>query len=258
MTGSAGTCFELEGLSVCMGSRPILRLPALSIQAGRWTAVVGPNGAGKSSLLRCLAGIQPYEGRVLLRGRDLCDWPVRQRARELAWLAQDGDSAGDLRVHDVVLLGRLPHLDPWSGPGPQDHAAAQVALQAVDALDWQHRRLNQLSGGERQRVLLARALAVEASVLLLDEPLNHLDAPHQADWLALCQHHVAHGKTVISALHQLDVALRADCLLILVEGRVWHHGPTQDPVTWRALEAAFEQRLRVLEVEGQPMVVLRV
>jgi iron complex transport system ATP-binding protein len=117
--------------------------------------------------------------------------------------------------------------------------------------------LGQLSGGERQRVLLARALAVEAQVFLMDEPLANLDPPHQSDWLALVRDLVARGKTVISVLHELTMALQADQLLILADGLVVHAGTTQDAATHRALEAVFDQRVRVMVVDGSQVVLPR-
>jgi len=157
----------------------------LAIPQGRWTAIVGPNGAGKSTLLRAIAGLQRCEGAVHLAGRPLADWPARERARQLAWMGQQETGADDLTALDVVLLGRLPHR-PWlAPPTAADHEATRVAMQATQSWGWRERRLASLSGGERQRVLLARVLAVQAPLTLMDEPLAHLDPPHQADWMAL-------------------------------------------------------------------------
>jgi iron complex transport system ATP-binding protein len=227
----------------------------LSAAAGSWVSLVGPNGAGKSTLLKVLAGLLPHEGRVELLGQPLQALAPRRRAQALSWLGQAQSGGDDLSVYDLAMLGRLPHLRWLAAPGPADHAAVQGALQATQAWDWRHRRLGQLSGGERQRVLLARALAVEAQVLLMDEPLANLDPPHQSDWLALVRGLVASGKTVISVLHELTMALQADQMVILAQGRVTHAGATQDAATHRALEAVFGQRVRVAEVAGQFVVL---
>ena len=224
---------------------------SLSLGTGRWVAVVGPNGAGKSTLLRVLAGLLPCEGRVDLLGRPLSDWPGRQRAQRLAWLGQTEAGGEDLLVQDVVMLGRLPHRAWLAAPGPQDQASVEQALRATQAWDLRLRRLGALSGGERQRVLLARALAVRAPVLLMDEPLAHLDPPHQADWIAIVRAHAAAGGLALSVLHELGVALQADDLVIVQGGSIAHHGPCTSPATHRALEAAFDQRVRVRPVEGQ-------
>jgi iron complex transport system ATP-binding protein len=223
-----------------------LRLPA-----GRWTSIVGPNGAGKSTLLRVLAGLLPCSGEVFLQGRSLETLAVRERAKQLAWLGQNESAADDLAVYDVAMLGRLPH-QPWlAPPGAADRAAVEQALRTTQAWDWRDRLLGRLSGGERQRVLLARALAVQADVLLMDEPLANLDPPHQADWLALARGLADGGKTVVSVLHEISLALHSDEVVVMDAGRVVHHGASADAATHRALEQVFGGRITVHSLAGQ-------
>jgi iron complex transport system ATP-binding protein len=223
----------------------------LALQAGRWTSIVGPNGAGKSTLLKVLAGLLPYQGLVTLLDRPLAEWSPRQRAQRLAWLGQNEASADDLTVFDVAMLGRLPH-QPWlSAPSAADHVAVEQALRVTQAWDWRARALGQLSGGERQRVLLARALAVQAQVLLMDEPLANLDPPHQADWLAIVRALVAQGKTVVSVLHEVSMALQADAMVVMQAGRVTHQGACSDPQIHQALVAVFEDRISIQPLFGQ-------
>ncbi|WP_028310897.1 ABC transporter ATP-binding protein [Derxia gummosa] len=239
-----------RGLAADLGGRPVLHGIDLDLPAGAWTAIVGPNGAGKSTLLRALAGLLPHRGELSLLGRPLAAIHRRERARRLAWLGQNEAVAPDLSVLDVALLGRLPHQSWLAQPGPADHAAAERALRATQAWDWRDRRLGQLSGGERQRVLLARALAVEADVLLMDEPLANLDPPHQADWLRLVRELAGAGRGVVSVLHEVGFALQADWLVVLADGRVAHRGACADPATHRALEAVFEHRIAIREIDG--------
>ncbi|WP_300846140.1 ABC transporter ATP-binding protein [Tepidimonas sp.] len=235
-----------------MGRHPVLHGVTAALPRGRWTCLVGPNGAGKSTLLKALAGLLPlHGGRVELLGRALQDWPRRARARTVAWLGQAEPGGDDLTAWDVAMLGRLPH-QPWlAAASAADRAAVEQALRQTQAWDWRARPLAQLSGGQRQRVLLARLLAVQAPILLMDEPLAHLDPPHQADWLALVRALTRQGQTVVTVLHELNMALHADELLILDAGRVRHQGPADDPATHRALERVFEQRVAVqaLDVE---------
>jgi iron complex transport system ATP-binding protein len=236
------------------GSEKILALDDVSLMfaEGRWTSIVGPNGAGKSTLLKCLAGLLPHQGSVQLSGCDLMDWPNRSRACKLSWLGQNEPSSDDLRIWDVVMLGRLPHQSSWiAAPSDADVVAVERALRSTHAWEWRERSLGQLSGGERQRVLLARALAVEADILLMDEPLANLDPPHQADWLALIGELVRQGKTVISVLHEISMALHADEMVIMLQGRVVHQGLCAEDVTHRALEAVFDHRIAVRAFEGQ-------
>ena len=244
--------------SASIGKKRILHDIDLRLPAGRWTSIVGPNGAGKSTLLRVLAGLLPCDGRVELLGRPLHDWPGRERARQLAWLGQLESGSDDLPAWDIAMLGRLPHRAWLAAPTPQDHAAVTQALHAAQAWEFRARRLGELSGGERQRVLLARALAVQAPVLLMDEPLAHLDPPHQADWLGVVRAQVAAGGTVVSVLHELGLALQADDLLIVRAGRVVHHGPCVDPDTHRALQAAFDWRIGVYQVKDRWVALPRI
>ena len=239
-------------LSASIGKHCILHGIDLTLAAGRWTSIVGPNGAGKSTLLKVLAGLLPAgSGGVQLLGRDLYSWPRRERARQLAWLGQNEAAANDLPVYDVAMLGRLPHQGFLQPPSAQDQAAVEQALRATQAWDWRARALGQLSGGERQRVLLARALAVQAQVLLMDEPLANLDPPHQADWLQLMRALVARGHTVVSVLHEISLALQADEVAIVAAGRLQHHGAAQDGATHRALERVFDGRIAIHSVAGQ-------
>lgn len=239
---------QAHGVSVRVHDATLLHDVSLGVPRGRWTCVIGPNGAGKSTLLKALAGLVPHAGTVRLLGRPLSSWPRRQRACALVWLGQGETGPDDLTVWDVAMLGRLPHQRWMQVPSAADRTAVEHALRATGAWAWRTRALGQLSGGERQRVLLARALATQAEVLLMDEPLTHLDPPHQADWLALVRALVAQGKTVVSVLHEINMALQADVLVIVAAGRVLHQGASSDAATHRALERVFEGCLQVLQL----------
>ncbi|MEY4912006.1 MAG: hypothetical protein RL761_1669 [Pseudomonadota bacterium] len=239
--------------SAKLQNTPVLHDVSVQFAVERWTSVVGPNGAGKSTLLKVLAGVlQPVQdgGRVELFGEAMSQIAPRERAKKLAWLGQNEASADDLTVFDVAMLGRLPHQAWLAAPNQADIAAVEQALRSTQAWEWRSRALGQLSGGERQRVLLARALAVQADVLLMDEPLANLDPPHQSDWLALVRQLVLEGKTVVSVLHETTMALQADDMLIMADGKVTHFGTTTDAVTHRALELVFENRIVIKSIEN--------
>jgi iron complex transport system ATP-binding protein len=247
--------FALEALQLraSLGANEVLHGLDISLASGRWTSIVGPNGAGKSTLLKVLAGLLPCRGEVRVLGQALDAMPGRQRARMLSWLGQGGageSSADDLLVYDVAMLGRLPHQRWLAPPDDADRAAVERALRSTQAWDWRERPLGELSGGERQRVLLARALAVEAQVLLMDEPLANLDPPHQADWMATARELAAEGRTVVSVLHELNAALAADEMVVMAQGSVRHHGACDDPATHRALEEVFDHRVAVHRVSS--------
>ena len=238
----------LHDVKVALGGRPVLHGVSLRLAPG-WTAVVGPNGAGKSTLLRTLCGLQPPDaGHVELEGRPLPRWKPGERARRLAWMAQQAEAGGELTVREVVHLGRLPHLGLFAAPGPADEDVVQQAMAQTECAAWQHRRLHQLSGGERQRVLLARALAVQAPLLLLDEPTTHLDPPHQVALVRLLQQQARAGTTVVSVLHDLPLALQADRVVVMAEGRVRAEGGRDDPSLHAALVEVFGGAIRIERV----------
>jgi iron complex transport system ATP-binding protein len=240
-----------RGINANLGDAHILKDIDLLLPAGRWTSIVGPNGAGKSTLLKVLANLLPHAGSISLLGQPLANLPARERAKQLAWLGQNEVTGDDLTVWDVAMLGRLPHQTWLAAPSAEDHGAVEQALRATQAWDWRARTLGQLSGGERQRVLLARALAVQAQVLLMDEPLANLDPPHQADWLHMVRSLIAQGKTVVSVLHEISMALHADDMLIMAGGRVIHQGACSDAATHRALESVFDSRIAIHALVGQ-------
>lgn len=248
---------QTRQLCATLGGRRVLQDIDLAIAAGRWTCVVGPNGAGKSSLLKALAGLLPCQGQVWWQGVPLSALTRHQRALQLSWLGQGEASTLDLRVWDVAMLGRWPYQG-WLGvPSAEDAQMVEAALKATQAWPWRERLLGELSGGERQRVLLARAMAGNAPVMLMDEPLANLDPPHQVDWLEQVHCLLAQGTTVVSVLHEIGMALHADDVLVMAEGRVVHHGPCQDAATRSAIESVFDQRIRILPVEGQWAVLPR-
>jgi iron complex transport system ATP-binding protein len=240
-----------RGLCVRLGAHTALARIDLLLHPG-WTAIVGPNGAGKSTLLRSLAGLQRADaGEVVLDGRPIDAWPARERGQRIAWLAQQAEASGELSVRDVVQLGRLPHLGLFAAPGAADERIVDAAMAATECSAWASRRLHALSGGERQRVLLARALAVQAPLLLLDEPTTHLDPPHQVALVRLLKAQARSGTTVLSVLHDLPLALQADHLVVMQQGRIVAQGRRDDPALHAALVDVFGGALRITRIDGQ-------
>lgn len=235
-----------SGLTLALGGRRVLDGVALELRRGEWAAVVGPNGAGKSTLLTLLAGLRrPDAGRVELDGRPIGAWSARERAQRVAWLSQHGEADGDIAARDVVRLGRLPHHGLFGSVTAADEAAVDAAMAETECTAFASRRLSGLSGGERQRVLLARALAVGSPLLLLDEPTTHLDAPHQRALLASLRERSRAGAAVAAVLHDLTLALAADRLLVLEQGRLRADGPPARAEVRAALAAVFGGAIRV-------------
>ena len=249
---------QAQRLRVSLDGVVALNDVGLDLSLG-WTAIVGPNGAGKSTLLQALAGLLPAAaGQVLLGFRPLAEWSVRERGKQLAWMSQHSaataDLGGELTVREVVNLGRLPHLGLFGAPGPSDEAVVDECMRITECEAWAHRRLHELSGGERQRALLARALAVQASVLLLDEPTTYLDPPHQIALVKLLQR-LGRSQVVVSVLHDVSLALQADHLVVMQAGHVCAHGAYNDPALHATLMAVFDHAFRIETLGSRFMAV---
>ncbi|TAM50777.1 MAG: ABC transporter ATP-binding protein [Acidobacteria bacterium] len=202
------------------GGAEVVRMVDLDVAEGDCVAVLGPNGAGKSTLLRLLAGILPAtSGTVELRGRPLASWRRREVAQTMGFVPQSVSFAFPLTVAEVVQQGRAPHLGPWRPPSPRDHAAVAAAIERVGLVGREHAAVQRLSGGERQLVLLARALASEPRVLLLDEPATALDVGHQLELVAILRELTGEGVGTIVVVHDWNFALR-----VANRVAVLHHG----------------------------------
>ncbi len=236
---------EIHDVSMRLGQVLALNSVSVNIAQGQWTSIVGPNGAGKSTLLRVMAGLTGLNQKVLLSGNRLSEITPKHRAKRIAWLGQNELVTGDISVYALVMLGRLPH-QPWlQGPSALDHQVVTHALEVVHALDWKDRSIAELSGGEQQRVFIARALAVEADILLMDEPLSHLDPPHQSDCLHLIRDLIRAGKTVVTVLHEIGFALHADQLIVMNQGSMVYQGSSMDDTAHRQVEHVFDNRIKI-------------
>jgi iron complex transport system ATP-binding protein len=263
---SSTLAIDVRAVQVRLGGRVVLNIEELGFKAGAWTCIVGPNGAGKSTLLKALAGLLDYEGQIKYpmleegaqTGSQSDVFVQSERARHIAWLGQSEIASQDLNVYDVVMLGRVPHLGLLKSPSSVDHAVVQSALEATQSWDKRSLYVGQLSAGESQRVLIARALAVDADIVLMDEPLTHLDPNHQADMVALIKGLVKSGKTVISVMHEIQIALMADEMLIMSGGQKRSMGGVETDGVIEALEQVFEHRLRVVSSSGIWLTVPRI
>ena len=242
-----GTTLLAEQLSLDLGERTVLHAVDLAFAPACLHVMVGPNGAGKSSLMRILAQVlAPSKGRVLLDGRPLADRPARQRARMLAYLPQDRQAAWPMPVRELVMLGRMPHGATLEQAAPADWLAVEQALERTKVSGLAHRCITQLSGGERARVLLARALATQAPILLVDEPIAALDPHHQWLMMDLLQQEAQAGCLVIAVLHDLPLAARfAGRIVMLDQGRVVAQGDSVAVLTANRLADVFGIAVRI-------------
>jgi iron complex transport system ATP-binding protein len=254
MNGNA--LLTAQNLSVTLGGRSVLRDVSLSLSSGHLVALVGPNGAGKTTLLRALAGLLPSDGAIHVGGDALSSLSLRERARRFAYLPQGHMVHWPLPVRDIVALGRFPH--GATDPGrltPKDAEAVERAMRATDVVGFSERRVTELSGGERSRVVLARVLAVEAPVMLADEPTASLDPRYQIDVMTSLRNAADGGMLVMVVTHDLGLAARfADTVLVLSEGRLVSQGAPAEALSEAIIREVF--RISAYRAEHQREAVI--
>jgi len=251
---------NVESLSVNFADRPVLQDISLQMAPGEVLAIVGPNGAGKTTLVRSVSGVQPiHAGRVLVVDRDIQHLSPSERARLMAVVPQARQLPGEISVYQTVLLGRTPYLSWLGRAGKHDHAIVEGALEETHTTGIADRMVGELSGGEQQRVLLARALVQEAPLLLLDEPITHLDLQHQSILLNLIEKLAEQkGFAVLMVLHDLNLAgLYAKRIMMLVDGAIHASGTPAEVLTAENLAAVYNIPVNVIPHPqyGTPLVL---
>jgi len=244
-------------VTVALDRTPVINSVSCAVSGGGWLALIGPNGAGKSTLIRAMAGLVAYGGTVTLDAVDTRAMKAKERARVLAYVPQEPTLPPDLTVEQYVLLGRTPHLGYLATPGRHDRERVRSAMARLDVTKFAQRRLARLSGGERQRAVLARALAGDPKVLLLDEPTSMLDVGHEQQVLELVDKlRKDAGLTVVSTLHDLTVAGQyADTLVMLDGGEVVAAGSPQTVLTAALIESVYAAKVNVIAGrDGHPVV----
>jgi iron complex transport system ATP-binding protein len=260
MTASGAPLVVVDGLGFGYGRHPVFADVSFAIRPGELVALCGPNGAGKSTLMRLLLGLhRPQAGQVTLGGAPLATLSRREIARRAALLPQDAPADLPLSVREAVALGRLPHLGRFSSESAADAEAVARALVATDTAALAARPVTDLSGGERHRVHLARALAQEAPLLLLDEPVAGLDLAHQLQALDLLRATVDGGRGALVALHDLSLAARScDRMLLLAEGGLRADAPPAEVLTADNIQRYFAVAADIrADGRGRPFVVPR-
>lgn len=254
------SALALDQLSVTLGGVRVLDGLSTDVAHGEWVALIGPNGAGKTTALRAIAGLVRYEGQVRVLKDDTRSLPGKQLARRVALVPQVPLIPGDITVRAYVLLGRTPHLGYFGSEGRTDHRAVDAALEQLDLISFERRALDTLSGGERQRATLARALAQDAPVLLLDEPTAALDMGRQQQVLEIVDElRMSRGLTVVSTMHDLTLAGQyADRLLLLDGGRLVAAGSADEVLTRALITQHYRADVEVVDAPGSGFVVVPV
>ncbi len=251
------SALSLRGVSARYGARVVAADVDVSLEAGSWLAIIGPNGAGKSSLLKAIVGIVAHSGEILLDGTTASSLSNRERARRIAYAPQTPQLPDRLTVTDYALLGRTPHLSPLARERRSDLVVVSEVLERLDLSELATRALHTLSGGERQRAVLARVLAQQAGLLLLDEPTTGLDIGHAQALLDLIDRlRYEEGATVVSTLHDLTLSAQyAEQLLLLDGGEVVATGPPTTVLTRENIERHYSAQVEVLKTEHGQLVV---
>ena len=240
-----------ENLSVSLGRREVLSGVSFEARRGELLIVVGPNGAGKTSLLKAMAGLAPSAGRLDWDGAPLAALSASARAKTLAYLPQGHVAHWPLAARDVVAIGRAPFASSLARLTASDREAVDRAIAAVGATPFADRPVTELSGGERARIMLARALAVGAPLLLADEPVASLDPAHQLGVMGLLAAQAREGRLVIAVSHDLLLAARyADRILVLAGGRVVAFGGPRETLTAALLKEVFQVESVRLDAPG--------
>ena len=250
---------RLGTLTVVLGGRPVVDEVDLEVETGEWVALIGPNGAGKTTVLRAIARLVPFSGSIELAGRPTAAMSRGELSRLLAVVPQEPSTPPWMTVGEYVLLGRTPHLGPLAKEGERDREAAARALARLDLLGYGERRLGTLSGGEKQRVVVARALAQQAQIVLLDEPTAALDIGHQQQALELLdQLRSESSLTLVAAMHDLTLAAQyADRMVLLDQGRVVADGTPPEVLTEEAIARHYGATIDVVPVGERIAVIPR-
>jgi iron complex transport system ATP-binding protein len=254
------TALALDGVSVRLGGARIVDQLSCAVEPGEWVAVIGPNGAGKTTALRAIAGLVDFEGRIRVLEHDARALARKHLARQVALVPQVPLIPGDITVRGYVLLGRTPHLGYFGTERRIDQRAVDAALEQLDLVPFAQRRLDTLSGGERQRATLARALAQDAPLLLLDEPTAALDMGRQQQVLEIVDRlRTERGLTVVSTMHDLTLAGQyADRLLLLDGGRLVAAGNADEVLTRALITEHYGAEVEVVDSPGSGFVVVPV
>jgi cobalamin transport system ATP-binding protein len=253
------SAIALEDVSVTLGRARVVDGVTAEIEEGGWTVVIGANGAGKTTLLRAIAGLVAFHGSIRLLDRPSSELGRRELSQLLAVLPQEPSTPAWMTVADYVLLGRTPYIGYFAHEGRRDLDASAQALARLDLVPYANRLLGTLSGGEKQRVVVARALAQEAQVVLLDEPTAALDIGHQQQALELLDGlRQESGLTLVAAMHDLTLAAQyADRVLLLDRGRVVADGTPAEVLTTGRIARHYRASVDVLALDGRIAVLPR-
>lgn len=242
-----------ENISFGVSERSLVKELSFDVEVGQCWGILGPNGSGKTTLLHTLAGLQPlWHGRLSVQGASLEQLSRRRIAQNIGLLLQDSHDPFPATVWETVLSGRHPHLKRWQAEGEGGREIAHKALESMQLSGMEERQVQTLSGGERRRLAFATLLTQDSPLMLLDEPLNHLDLRHQQLLLQTVRELCAKGHAVIMVLHDPNQAMHYCDRVVLLEGNgQWHQGPAGEVLDAKRLSELYGCTIKTLELDGQ-------
>lgn len=247
--------YEVNELAFSYGQKPVISNLSFSLHEGEWLTVLGPNGCGKSTLISILLRIlDQSHGKIRFEGKLLQEWDRKAMARRIAVVYQKNEIPFGFTVREIIEMGRYPYQGRWNRWSEKDEEAVQNALALTQTEKFAEKSFRQLSGGEQQRVLIARAIAQEPEVLILDEPIAHLDLRFQYEVLRLCQKlQKEQGMTILSVLHEINLAAEfSDRLLLMNKGTALANGVPSDVVVPRLIKEAYGINIEIVQKNGKP------
>lgn len=240
---------EIKGLTFRYTDVDVLKSIGLTVPRGSFTAIIGPNGSGKTTLLKTVAKLLvPREGEVQISGKSVQAYSAKALARNVAMVHQNTDAAFDFNIEEVVLMGRYPYLSRFQGESESDLALAEAAMRFTGTTHLREKTLQSVSGGERQRVMIAKALTQATELLLLDEPISHLDIKYQMEIMRLCKRlNREEGLTIVTTLHDINLAARfADYMVMMSDGEIRYQGAPEDVMTREAIRHIYDIDVEII------------
>lgn len=252
------SALKIKDISFKYGMDDVLRTISLNIEAGQLVSILGPNGSGKTTLLKNMCNIlEPHEGEIDVLQQSIGKYSYKELAKRVAVVHQSAEHDFEFSVEEVVLMGRYPYLKRFQNESTMDYKIAEEAMKKTSTDHLRHKSIKAISGGERQRVMIARALTQETDILMLDEPISHLDIKYQIEILKLCKSLNQEKKlTIVTTLHDINLASRfSDYIVLMKEGEIIEYGKPEEVITTENILKVYELDVELFMRYSYPMII---